>query len=94
MKSVCTIAWLGLLVLIPSVAGSHRGLVDGYGCHNDPKQGNYHCHQGPYAGQSFPSRDGFLRQLRNPKSSLPQPKKGSPLPDKPLPDDLEDRNRP
>jgi hypothetical protein len=94
MRSVCTIGWLGLLLLIPNVAGSHGGLVDGYGCHRDPKQENYHCHQGPYAGQSFSSRDVFLRQLRSSKSKLPQPKKGSPPPDKPPLGDLEDRNQP
>jgi hypothetical protein len=94
MKSICTIASLSLLLLTPGVAGSHGGLVDGYGCHSDPKQGNYHCHQGPYAGQSFPSRDVFLRQLRSPKSKLPQPKTDAPPPEKPTLDDLEDRNRP
>jgi hypothetical protein len=64
----------GLVFLTSGIADSHNGLVDGYGCHRDPKKGNYHCHQGPYAGKSFPSRDEFLRQLRNPKSNLPQPK--------------------
>ena len=52
--------FFGLLFLTPGIADAHGGLVDGYGCHSDPKQGNYHCHQGPYAGKSFPSRAEYL----------------------------------
>ena len=57
----------GLLFLTSGIADSHNGLVDGYGCHRDPKKGNYHCHQGPYAGKSFPSREESLSPLRNPQ---------------------------
>jgi hypothetical protein len=78
MRFLPVLLWFfGLLFLTSGIADSHNGLVDGYGCHRDPKKENYHCHQGPYAGKSFPSRDEFLRQLRNPK--LPQPK-NTPLP--------------
>jgi hypothetical protein len=86
--------FFGFLFLTPGIADSHGGLVDGYGCHSDPKQGTYHCHQGPYAGKSFPSRAEYLRQLRNPKSNLPQPKNTPPPPDKPSSPDMEHRNRP
>jgi hypothetical protein len=95
MRSLRALLWFfGLLFLTSGVADSHNGLVDGYGCHRDPKKGNYHCHQGPYAGKSFPSRDEFLRQLRNPKSNLPQPKNTPLPPEQPRPSDMEDRNRP
>jgi len=95
MRSLRALLWFfGFLLLTSGIADSHNGLVDGYGCHRDPKKGNYHCHQGPYAGKSFPSRDEFLRQLRNPKSNLPQPKNTPLPPEQPRPFDMEDRNRP
>jgi hypothetical protein len=95
MKSrVAMLSFFGLLFLTSGFADSHNGIVDGYGCHRDPKNGNYHCHQGPYAGKSFPSREEFLRQLRNPKSNLPQPKNTPLPPDQSRPSDMEDRNRP
>ena len=95
MRSLRALLWFfGLVFLTSGIADSHNGLIDGYGCHRDPKKGNYHCHQGPYAGKSFPSRDEFLRQLRNPKSNLPQPKNTPLPPEQPRPSDMEDRNRP
>ena len=95
MRSVRALLWsCGFLFLTSGIADSHSGIVDGYGCHRDPKKGNYHCHQGPYAGKSFPSRDEFLRQLRSPKSALPKPKDSPLPPDKLQPSDMEDRNRP
>ena len=35
---------------------AHGGGLDGYGCHNDNKAGNYHCHRGTCAGQTFASK--------------------------------------
>src|SRR5438445_10776539 len=77
MRPLRALLWLffGLLFLTSGIADSHNGLVDGYGCHRDPKKGNYHCHQGPYAGKSFRSRDEVLCQLRNPKSNPASTKK-------------------
>src|SRR5882672_10727702 len=80
MKSlVAALSFFRLLFLTSGFADSHNGVVDGYGCHGGPNREGYHCHQGPYAGKSFRSRDEFLRQLRNPKSNLPQPK-NTPIP--------------
>ena len=52
-----------LLLLITfsfAVAGelayAHGGGLDSLGCHNDRKQGEYHCHRGELAGQSFASK--------------------------------------
>ena len=56
---------LVLLVLSvpPGVAAAHWGGLDHYGCHTDHKAQTYHCHLGPFAGQSFTSKDAMLRQL-------------------------------
>jgi hypothetical protein len=52
------------------VADAHTGLVDGYGCHTGPKNSGYHCHQGQFVGQTFKSKEDFLRQLRGGKEPL------------------------
>lgn len=35
---------------------AHGGGIDSKGCHNNNKAGNYHCHQGTCAGQTFSSK--------------------------------------
>lgn len=40
---------------------AHGGGLDGYGCHNDNKAGNYHCHRGPCAGRTFGSKAEMLK---------------------------------
>lgn len=47
---------LAVLILLPAAAKAHGGKLDALGCHNDRKQGNYHCHRGPLAGRSFASK--------------------------------------
>jgi hypothetical protein len=52
-----------LLTLISSprvVSAAHGGGLDRYGCHNDKKAGNYHCHRGPCAGKTFASQAAML----------------------------------
>jgi micrococcal nuclease len=44
------------LVLMPWPSEPHGGGLDSYGCHQDRKQGEYHCHRGQFAGRSFPSQ--------------------------------------
>lgn len=39
-------ALLLCLLLIPSLVSAHGGRTDKYGCHNDRKNGGYHCHNG------------------------------------------------
>jgi hypothetical protein len=55
---------------------AHGGGLDAHGCHHDRKNGGYHCHQGPFAGQSFVSKSDMLTALealnRRPKD-LPEP---------------------
>jgi hypothetical protein len=51
-------------VVFAGPALAHGGGLDGYGCHNNRKQGGYHCHRGQFAGQSFASKDAMLTQLK------------------------------
>ncbi len=43
--------WLGM-----GSAMAHGGGLDDQGCHHNRKQGGYHCHRGPLAGQAFANR--------------------------------------
>ena len=54
LSSAIVIAMLAVLPGRPEVA--HGGGLDGIGCHNDNKAGNYHCHRGTCAGQTFASK--------------------------------------
>lgn len=45
-----------LTVHATSAATPHPGGLDAYGCHHDHQQGDYHCHQGQFTGQSFASQ--------------------------------------
>ncbi|MDR1856966.1 MAG: thermonuclease family protein [Desulfovibrio sp.] len=57
------IALLCILLLLPAAAFAHGGGLDSYGCHHNRKQGNYHCHRGPLAGQEFASQADMLAAL-------------------------------
>ena len=37
-------AWFLLVLVYGSLAWSHPGGTDEYGCHVDPDTGEYHCH--------------------------------------------------
>ena len=54
---------LSAIALTAVTAYSHSGGLDGYGCHHDRKNGDYHCHQGTFAGQSFASKNDMLVAL-------------------------------
>lgn len=49
------------LLLIPSLVFAHGGRTDKYGCHNDRKNGGYHCHNSGTVPQS--------QNLRTPNNS-------------------------
>ena len=51
---------VALIVFAPSLAWSHGGGLDQYGCHNDNSKGDYHCHQGKMKGKSYKSQDTML----------------------------------
>ena len=63
------------LTLTAVTVHAHGGGLDGHGCHHDRKNGGYHCHQGPLAGQSFASKQEMLTTLE----ALNQPPKDLPL---------------
>src|ERR671918_2611267 len=52
------------LLLAPLTAWPHDGGLDAHGCHKDRKHGDYHCHQGPLAGHSYPSQQDMLGALQ------------------------------
>lgn len=47
---------------ISSGALGHGGGLDDRGCHRNASVGNYHCHQGPHAGKTFPSKATYGRK--------------------------------
>ena len=58
-----------------SSAWSHGGGIDTFGCHNDRKHGGYHCHHGPFAGQTFNSKSemvGLLKETKGRKDTAPK----------------------
>lgn len=61
MRLLLLAGFAGLLAVVMAMGTSkpvlaHGGGLDGRGCHNDNKAGNYHCHQGSCAGQTFSSK--------------------------------------
>jgi hypothetical protein len=54
------VAALGNQFILVSVS-THGGGLDKYGCHRNNKVGNYHCHRGPCAPQTFPSQAAMLQ---------------------------------
>ena len=70
-------ALVATLALIPVVAWSHGGGLDSYGCHQDRAHSEYHCHQGPLAGQHFVSQADMLAAL--PHSLAPSAQPSAPI---------------
>ncbi len=71
MLSRVTFVVLGALVglaFVSSIAWSHGGGLDGFGCHHNRKLGGYHCHRGPFAGHSFASKAEMLATFSGPES--------------------------
>lgn len=53
-----------LLVVAATAAFAHGGGLDSNGCHNDRKNGGYHCHRGPMAGNAFSSKQEMLGAMQ------------------------------
>ena len=49
-----------IALAVPVVAAAHPGGLNAEGCHNDRKNGGYHCHRGR-SGSRSPSRPQGLR---------------------------------
>lgn len=63
-----------LLSILPNLANSHGGRTDKSGCHNDRKNGGYHCHNGGSASRSqavsaSPSRTNSVNTLSGSENS-------------------------
>jgi hypothetical protein len=43
----------------------HEASLDPYGCHDNIKRADYHCHRGKFAGRTFKSRLEMLRQIQS-----------------------------
>lgn len=55
-------AWL----LAPALAAAHgAGPLDGYGCHEDKRRHEYHCHTGAYSGLTFATKHKMLEYRKN-----------------------------
>ncbi|HUK40716.1 MAG TPA: hypothetical protein VLX11_06730 [Candidatus Acidoferrales bacterium] len=78
----CLPVALALFFGLSGIAVGHSGIVDGYGCHRGPDKVSYHCHQGPFAGRTFKSKEDFLRELRGGKSEQLSPKNNPTPPEK------------
>lgn len=63
MKPTITARIVLMLIMLPSLALAHGGGLDGYGGHNNRKQGGYHFHRGPLAGQHYASKSEALNAL-------------------------------
>ena len=61
--AIATLFSLSGFALTAATVHAHSGGLDGHGCHHDRKNGGYHCHQGPLAGQSFASKEEMLSTL-------------------------------
>ena len=59
-----------LAVLLLAVAAyPDSGVLDSYGCHHDRQRGDYHCHAGEFAGQTFGSVQDMLRKMQTGKKT-------------------------
>lgn len=66
-------ALLATVSLVPPLL-AHPGGRDTYGGHNDRKNGGYHFHAGPLAGQSFADKGAATAALRAHEQARAAPK--------------------
>lgn len=60
---IATMTAGSLLFLAPVAASAHSGGLNAEGCHNDRKNGGYHCHRGSSGGSSRATPPGQARGL-------------------------------
>lgn len=68
-KLVAVFIFISLMLFNLDFAFAHGGGLDTYGCHHNRKQGGYHCHRGPFAGESFSSKEEMLMKLEESKKT-------------------------
>lgn len=54
VRTFCQLAILAPSIALPSMARGHGGGLNAAGCHNDRKNGGYHCHRG--GGAALPAK--------------------------------------
>ena len=70
--------YLGIFcAVLTTPAYPHGGGLDAYGCHNNRKVGGYHCHHGPFAGETFSSKAEMLDRLKATNGEKPENKSKS-----------------
>lgn len=62
MKRTLALALFGVLTVASLIA--HGGGLDANGGHNDRKNGGYHFHRGPLAGESYSNKAEALKALQ------------------------------
>jgi hypothetical protein len=67
-RLLVSLTMVGLLLSTAVSVYPHGGGLDAYGCHNNRKTGGYHCHRGPFAGESFASKEEMLKKLAGEKA--------------------------
>lgn len=76
--------WGVFAVLLPTVAWGHGGRTNAQGCHNDRKNGGYHCHGGSDSSPSMgvsprsPKTPASVAPPLSPPSSTPRPVRSAP----------------
>ena len=60
-----------ILAVSPALSLAHGGGFDSLGCHNDRRAGEYHCHRGDLAGQTFESKAEAQAALGGARTSAP-----------------------
>jgi hypothetical protein len=58
MRSI-TLSLCVLIAMAPSPASAHGGRTNSEGCHNDRKNGGYHCHNGGAGPSRSPAPAAF-----------------------------------
>lgn len=71
VKQLAMIAAVLSCTLAPAAGRAHTaGAQDRYGCHDDRRQGGYHCHTGDYAGLEFGSKREMINARQEGLTSL------------------------
>jgi len=61
---VYAVLMIASLATMAPILFAHGGGLDKYGCHNNRKVGNYHCHRGEFAGRTFANQAEMLKLLK------------------------------
>lgn len=71
MRLRCLMAIVGVAVAMPIITWAHPGGLNSEGCHNDRKNGGYHCHRGPSAGTARAAKGSPASAPKRPTVASP-----------------------